>query len=222
MMQSHSLAVVVFDLDDTLYKEQDFLKSAYQEVAHNLERTYALPCGVYEQMIGWWQRGKNVFEQVIRNYSLPLSVGDLLQMYRHHEPQIILDADTYGLLTSLVTVCVLGMITDGRSLTQRHKIQALGLESFFCPSDILISEETGWQKPAEQPFRQFMDRYPEHIYYYIGDNPAKDFIAPNSLGWTTVCLLDNGCNIHPQDFNQPSGCLPDHRIWHLNELKDII
>ena len=26
----------------------------------------------------------------------------------------------------------------------------------------------------------------------------KDFIAPNKLGWTTVCLLDNGMNIHKQ------------------------
>ena len=23
-------------------------------------------------------------------------------------------------------------------------------------------------------------------YWYVGDNPAKDFVAPNSLGWKTI------------------------------------
>lgn len=34
--------IIVFDLDDTLYKEVDFLKSAYQEIASWLEDTYEL------------------------------------------------------------------------------------------------------------------------------------------------------------------------------------
>ena len=38
--------IIVFDLDDTLYKEVDFLKSAYQEIASWLEDTYELK-GVY-------------------------------------------------------------------------------------------------------------------------------------------------------------------------------
>ena len=29
--------MVVFDLDDTLYKEEDFLRSAYMEIAHSVE-----------------------------------------------------------------------------------------------------------------------------------------------------------------------------------------
>ena len=30
------------------------------------------------------------------------------------------------------------------------------------------------------------------------DNPDKDFIAPNNLGWTSICLIDKGLNIHKQ------------------------
>ena len=44
-----------------------------------------------------------------------------------------------------------------------------------------------------------MKRYPEcHDFTYVGDNPRKDFIAPNALGWQTVCLKDDGRNIHRQ------------------------
>ena len=96
----------------------------------------------------------------------------------------------------------------------------MGLEFFF--DDILISEETGYSKPSEEPYRFFMEKYPECEYIYVGDNPAKDFLAPNKLGWMTVCLLDNGQNIHPQDFSLASEYLPQHRIKDITELLDIL
>lgn len=45
-----------------------------------------------------------------------------------------------------------------------------------------------------------MNRYPDcHGFTYVGDNLKKDFIAPNALGWLTVCLKDDGRNIHKQE-----------------------
>ena len=45
-----------------------------------------------------------------------------------------------------------------------------------------------------------MNRYPEcQDFTYVGDNLKKDFIAPNALGWQTVCLKDDGRNIHRQE-----------------------
>ena len=41
--------VIVFDLDDTLYKEVDFLKSAYFEIASWIELHYN-KTGVYDFM----------------------------------------------------------------------------------------------------------------------------------------------------------------------------
>ena len=38
---------VVFDLDDTLYKEIDFVKSAYQYINGYLKNKYALDLGKY-------------------------------------------------------------------------------------------------------------------------------------------------------------------------------
>jgi putative hydrolase of the HAD superfamily len=67
-----------------------------------------------------------------------------------------------------------------------------------------------------------MERYHSRTYYYIGDNPAKDFVAPNHLGWTTICLLDDGQNIHPQDFSLSQQMLPQHRISKLSEIENII
>lgn len=217
MMQKHK--VVVFDLDDTLYKEVDYLKSAYREIADFVEKESGC-YGVFEKMIAWWEVGENAFEKLISFYHLDVSVKGLLEIYRNHDPQIAVDDETLRVLNQLGKICQLGLISDGRSLTQRNKIKAMGLGLFF--DDILISEETGYSKPSEEPYRYFMKQYPECEYMYVGDNPAKDFVAPNILGWTTVCLLDNGQNIHPQDFSLATEFLPQHTIKVITELLDLL
>lgn len=213
--------VVVFDLDDTLYKEQDYLLSAYREMASKIESRYALE-GVYDNMLQWRQAGENVFQRLIDTYKLDLTLNDLLTAYRSHVPSIRLDEATEGLLACLQQQAVLGLITDGRGLTQWHKIEALELAGYMDASDILISEETGFEKPSEEPFRHFMARYPSRTYYYIGDNPAKDFVAPNRLGWTTVCLLDDGRNVHRQDFSLSPQMLPQHSVSQISDIENII
>ena len=213
--------VVVFDLDDTLYKEQDYLLSAYREIAAQVELRFGLE-GVFDRMYEWWQEGENVFQRLIDTYTLDLSIDELLTIYRSHIPAISLDEDTKCLLERLYQRADLGLITDGRRLTQRHKIEALGLSAYMDEKDILVSEETGFEKPSEVPYRHFMERYPSRTYYYIGDNPAKDFVAPNHLGWTTICLLDDGRNIHRQDSCLPPHMLPQHSISQLSEIENII
>ena len=214
--------VLVFDLDDTLYKELDYLKSAYLEIADLVESRYGAPKGIIDQMLRWWQNGENVFRQLIETYKLELSVDDLLTIYRSHIPTIHLDKTVKELLDRLHQHAVLGIITDGRGVTQRHKVEALGLLTYMDEQNILISEETGYEKPSDRPFRQFMEHHHSRTYYYIGDNPTKDFVAPNCLGWTTICLLDDGRNIHRQDFGQPHQMLPQYRISQLTEIEKII
>ena len=213
--------MVVFDLDDTLYKEEDFLRSGYMEIAHSLQ-VDCVPEVVFNRMMGWWKKGENVFQRLIEAYHLDMAVGDLLTMYRSHNPSLSLDLDTRNLLQRLSERAVLGLITDGRSETQHYKIAALGLDTYMDESDILISGDTGYEKPSEEPFVRIMERHPSCAYYYIGDNPAKDFVAPNRLGWITICLLDNGRNIHHQDFSLPQAMLPQHMISQITETENII
>jgi putative hydrolase of the HAD superfamily len=108
----------------------------------------------------------------------------------------------------------MGILTDGRSLTQRNKIAALGLEAWI--NDIVISEEFGSAKPDERNYRHFEQRFPTAQYVYVGNDVAKDFIAPNRLGWLTVCVRDNGGHIHPQDTSRLAECaLPNSWIERL-------
>ena len=71
------------------------------------------------------------------------------------------------------------LITDGRSLTQRLKIQALGLTDLF--DDILISEAMQSEKPDDKRFVFLQNKYPAaKRFIYIGDNIKKILSHPTN------------------------------------------
>lgn len=210
---------VAFDLDDTLYKERDFVDSAFQYIASSLAAEYGFNRD--ELLLALRNKDKNPFDSLMehlaaRKLSIKESVAELVDMYRYHRPRISLSPGILPLLEKLNAKNTgMAIITDGRSQTQRNKIQALGIERFFPAENILISEETGFDKHFPENFQTVMKANPaENRFVYVGDNIAKDFFHPNHLGWTTVRIADPlGLNIFQQpavDF--PADYLPDHTI----------
>ena len=208
---------VIFDLDDTLMYEIDYLKSAYQEIAEFLDKDKQTL--LFDTMIAKYEQGENVFDYLVHSYPT-LSNEQLLDMYRSHVPKVVLNEGANDLLTQIkINGYKLGLITDGRSITQRNKLKALEIEELF--DRIVISEEFGSTKPDERNFTVFQENL-NWDYYYIGDNTKKDFITPNYLGWCSICLLDMGKNIHYQDFNLDASYLPKFKVKTLEEVIEII
>ena len=213
-MKMTETRIVCFDLDDTLYKEMDYLQSAYRAIARYAadlcrgcsDSPMVLSAKVYGAMLAAYRKGDNAFERLNECLGIELPISEYLLMYRKHKPDIGLSEEVVSALNVLKSSgCILGLITDGRSLQQRNKVEALGLNRWIKDEDIVISEEFGSEKPALANYGYFMQRYPECRHFtYVGDNPKKDFIAPNALGWQTVCLRDDGRNIHKQDFTSVS------------------
>nr|WP_321451523.1 HAD family hydrolase [uncultured Carboxylicivirga sp.] len=205
--------VVVFDLDDTLYKEVDYLKSAYREIASNT----AKPEQTFVQMLNRYEKKEDVFAYLLAENNRFTSKQELLEIYRNHLPTIRLSASTAFFLQQLkdynIPLCI---ITDGRSVTQRNKIKALKLVGWMAK--IVISEELGSQKPDKRNYKAIADLYEEHHLIYIGDNTAKDFVTPNEMGWTTIGLKNNGQNIHPQEFDISSEYLPQFWIDSFDKI----
>ena len=222
-MDTPKPCILVFDLDDTLYKEIDFLKSAYLEIACYLnEYTSNTVTELYEFLLNAYQSGLNAFETILKTYNIhQVSTMDLIKKYRQHQPNIQLSKTTQNVLYEIKTkVFRVGLITDGRSVQQRHKIEALGLTQYF--NDIIISEEFGSEKPNPRNFLYFETAYGSMNHFiYVADNTKKAFIAPNALGWTTICLQDDGQNIHPQTTESTTHA-PHMTISDLSELTTII
>ena len=216
------MKVIAFDLDDTLYKEVDFLRSAYREISTYLSYNFGIE-DTFDLMIQFYDNGKNVFEEIKNRYCLTVSRDTLLEIYRNHFPDISLNVDISQTLESLrERFCQIALITDGRTITQKNKIKALGLQKYLNESLVIISEEFGSEKPANKNYLYIQNSFPNADFFYVGDNLKKDFITANFLGWTTICLLDNGLNIHKQDFNLSVEYLPKYTVTSLFEILNII
>lgn len=207
----------VFDLDDTLFPEIDFLRSGFRHIADSLAP--AVGADIYPGMWQQYLNKGNVFSWVLRQYGqlLPgITVESLLQQYRGHQPDIRLNKDAAAFLQQLAAQAIpAGLITDGRSCTQRNKLRSLQIDSYF--RDIIISEEFGSEKPDERNYRYFETKYPGSEFYYFGDNTTKDFIVPERLGWIAGCLKDKGTHIHTQAIGSPP--YPFHLIDSFDEIQ---
>jgi putative hydrolase of the HAD superfamily len=212
--------VVVFDLDDTLYAEYDYQTSGIKAVAKEILMLYGQD--IEDEMLRWRHQGeKDVFGRACKCLRLPESIKEsFLWVYRLHTPQIIFDSDVaYTLKKLKKTVRELLVLTDGRSVSQRKKMHALGLEDI----SVYISEEYDSEKPEKKRFDLIMHEHPAAQYCYIGDNPAKDFIAPNNLGWLTVGIRCTLKNIHSQNMQGLSeAAMPNFWIDSLFELFDLL
>ena len=223
MRQPLSDYVIAFDLDDTLYKEIEFLKSGYHQIALSLCGNAEDASALAKSMYHWYNAKCNVFEKAIEATGSTCNVSSLLTIYREHIPDIALPHDSKECLQMLKSYgATLALITDGRALTQRNKIQALGLDRIIPAHNIIISEDFGSEKPCAANYEVIEQHNPDKKYCYVGDNVIKDFVTANSRGWLTIGLRDNGCNVHRQDAERRHEYQPSIWIDRLDELPDTV
>ena len=142
-MTNPASIAVIFDLDDTLYKEIDFLKSAFSSIANSISLEVSVDKNtILKKMVDLYNLNQNAFEGILRIYKSSFTIEDLLVLYKSHKPNIQLSSEVIEVLDLLKKKKTpLGLLTDGRSVQQRNKIEALKLEEYF--SEIIISEEFG-------------------------------------------------------------------------------
>ena len=185
--------VVVFDLDDTLYPERSFVESGFRAVGtHALERwgirdlgdacLSAAKAGIRNSVFQW------AYRDVVGAELTPERAHELLRVYREHQPdRLPWHPDALETVRLLHGRFPLTLLSDGYLPTQANKARALGLERWI--DEPVFTESLGREhwKPSKRGFEIIMSRHkPDSTFFYIGDNPTKDFIAPRALGWHTV------------------------------------
>ncbi len=206
---------VIFDLDDTLYKEIEYVKSAYRTIAAHFD-SVSIDVMLHADTVA------DAFDYAAM--ASGTGIDRIIAIYRTHIPDIFLDKETSDTLHQLQASNIkLGIITDGRAVTQSNKLKALGLDHIINPDLIFISGVTGFTKLSDNSFDSVENISASPPYIYIGDNPEKDFLIANRKGWLTVMLADNGENIHPQNLESlPAEKLPELTISSLSELTNLL
>ncbi len=211
-------AALVFDLDDTLYPEREFVSSGFAAVDRWLRER--------RQITGFATEAGRLFEEGVRGHIFDDAldrlgvtgagglIPEMVDVYRRHSPGLRLFPDAEWAIRHFHRKVKLGLITDGYAEVQRRKLASLRIELFF--DSLLFTDDLGREnwKPSPNSFQKMMEALgcPAAGCVYVGDNPAKDFVAPNRLGWTTIQVA--------REQGEYSGvaadALPaDHRAKHV-------
>lgn len=176
---------IIFDLDDTLYSEKQYVRSGYKAISEYLNIPSA-----EEKLWQYFEKGKPAIDAYLEEINMLSKKDKCLNVYREHFPEITLYDGVVELITDIKSRGIkVGIITDGRPNGQRQKIKALGLDELI--DDIIITDELGgvqFRKPNDISFRIMQCRWklPFEQMIYIGDNLTKDFQAPKQLGMRWV------------------------------------
>jgi putative hydrolase of the HAD superfamily len=217
---------IIFDMDDTLYKEWHYRDSGLRTIAqHFAAACHTTPEELFEIMRADRFQAFETVELMAAKYNVKVSVSDQLTVYRSHRPDINLDKSAEKTLQELKhRGHKLGVITDGRAWGQLNKIAALGLERYIDSKYIMATELYNTDKHSTKPYIDMTELMGNvDGYVYVGDNPEKDFMHPNVMGWRTIMLRDvNNENIHHQNLmNYPAINRPQTVIENLEVLLDI-
>jgi len=221
------LQAIIFDLDDTLYPEIQFVYSGFNTVANWVETQFGLDSElVYREFIGIFKNGdkSKVFNVWLKKNNLDLHlVKTFIKIYRAHQPAISLHSGMEDLLQTLCNDYLLGIVSDGYLDVQRKKIKSLEIEKYFMA--ITLSDKFGrkYWKPSIKPFEDVLDSLAvsSSKSVYVADNPKKDFYGPRQLGMKTIRLrMKDG--VYKDLLPESEKYAPGHTVNSISQLKDLL
>jgi HAD superfamily hydrolase (TIGR01549 family) len=141
----------------------------------------------------------------------------LTALYVTHYPRI--EAPVHGARQMLERLSVryrLGVVSNGMPDIQYRKLETLGVRRLFgC---ILLSGETGMEKPDPRIFRQAANRLdvaPEDCLH-VGDTYGTDVTGAQAAGM-------RACWYNPHARSRPQGCpQPELEVCALSELLALL
>lgn len=220
------LQAIIFDLDDTLYDEKQFVRGGFDAVSHHVSIKYDVNQGIVHQLLfeTLYEHGRgHTFDIALKKLGIyeKKDIPQLVEIYRNHTPNLKLYPEATTVLSHLKkNDYKLGLITDGNVEVQKNKVKALRVEDFFdC---MIFSDEYGIEKQKPNPFPYLKAieklKVKNTKSVYVGDNPHKDFITPNKLGLVTIRILKgNYENITLDDEFEAK-----YQIKNIIELLDLI
>ncbi|HEY2492668.1 MAG TPA: HAD family hydrolase [Paenibacillus sp.] len=220
------LKAVIFDLDNTLMdRDTTFRKFSEQFVSEHL--SHLIKSAQAEIVVDMkirdadGYRNKQQFFQELVDvlpWKNKVSAVDIEQFYNIH---YMTHACRMAYAEEALMYCnhrgyAMGIITNGRQHIQQGKINKLQLIEHF--HTVVISENTGIQKPAPEIYQMALDQLgvTADQAVFVGDHPRNDIWGPDQVGIRGIWLRRN--HIWDDELNVK----PWRTIHELNELVEII
>lgn len=182
---------VIFDLDETIYCEKQFIRHGFKMVSMYL-KTRGIDISIRELFNYQEKFGReNVIDHVLRERGISDRniLLNSIYAYRNNNGVLTPRDGFMEVLDFLPTKP--SLVTDGMGFVQRKKLQNIGLEGRF--DRIYFTDE--WGAAAAKPSLVcFLDILRQkslspNEMVYIGDDPSKDFVNLNLIGVKTIRIL---------------------------------
>jgi putative hydrolase of the HAD superfamily len=191
-----STRAVLFDLDDTLYPERQFVDGGFLAVAAFLAgpsgRAASDLAGRLRELHDRDGRGR-LFDTLLAELGLagdPDLVPACLLVYRSHEVELTPYPGAVASLDRLRDAGTrTGVVSDGNAAVQARKLS--GLAEIAKRLDVVVLTDElgpGHGKPSPVGFRvacRLLDISPSTTIY-VGNDPRKDFIGARAAGLRTI------------------------------------
>lgn len=195
------IAVISFDLDDTLYDNVPVMVHAEQQVQRFMHQQY--PQTQQWQLQHWQQLRQQIMRHdvklagdmtALRLHTLErgfheLGVSDAkqaaqqtLQQFLRYRSQIDVPAETHEVLQALAQHARLIAISNGNA-----NVEKIGLAPYF---DLILqpsAEHRG--KPFNDMFVAAQQHYPQlpaNAFLHVGDHPLSDIEGARRAGWQSA------------------------------------
>lgn len=218
----HPIRAVLFDLDDTLVPQAEWLDGAWAAVADEAVRLGAdggaMRQALTEEAAAGSARG-HLIDRAVARVHPGLPVEPLVKAFVSYRRPVL---TPYPGAADLLAWCQdragVAIVTDGRPEIQRAKLRAAGLDR--CVDVVVCSDELGraHRKPDPLPFRTALDHLgagPGEAAF-VGDRPETDIAGAGALGIVTV-------RVHSGEYaRRPDVVPPDVRCATLAEVGAVL
>ena len=216
MLKINSDYSIVFDLDDTIFYEKKYVLSGFMEIDKHLESRYGLKKTALKLTNYLEKKEKDPFQRLCQELNLNIK-KKLIALMRESIPDIKTRPGIIQFIKKLKSKNFeIGIITNGRSITQRNKIQALGIQNYI--DILLISDEVGLAKPQLEIFEKYELQSNKKKFLYIGNNPDLDINPAKTLGWQTVYCTSNNSMLKQYQSTDATWCISNFLKDSLNEI----
>lgn len=183
---------VIFDLDDTLYRERRYALSGFRQIAEVVSMSCDVEAGAaFVWLATCLKQGQRAraFQVLCERLGYPAeSVPALVEIFRQHAPALRLPPSSLRTLARMRGTWRIGIVTNGYPDVQRRKVSALDLASQV--DEIVCASEhgTGVGKPEAAPFLAVANRLcvEPSACVFVGDDPIRDVWGARAVGMHTI------------------------------------
>jgi putative hydrolase of the HAD superfamily len=217
------IRAVLFDLDDTLYPQAQWLRGAWRAVAKAAASLGVDPLALEHALVAvaaeGSDRGRIIDRALAQTASPETPLAPLLDAFRSHAPRSLTPyPGAPDALAELRRELAIGLVSDGDVGIQRAKLRALGLSDAF--DVVILSDAYGRElrKPHPAPFQVALVALgvDAEEAVYVGDRPDKDVAGAAAAGMRAIRVRTG------EYATLPDVPAPSASVGHLLEAVELI